>query len=107
MTHRFFCAPASVYESVRAALDRAWSLPDGTTCIEPAATAPVGSNGMVYVAIPSDACDWSPVNEILPKMLTSNQIQEVSAREYQNAMPKPVVPDVIPPSTPRKPRLAR
>lgn len=105
--HRFFRAADAVYEHVRTTLDAAWSMTPGMTCIEPAATAPRGSDGLLYVAVRTVECDWPPADQMLPMLLGSGQVEEVGEEQYRAALPVPHVypfTPVPPGTTPRRRR---
>ena len=90
--HRFFAAPEETYEMVRTGLNAAWGLPNdkGThTCMRPASdNAPRDSQGRVIVAVQSDWCDWVPATEMLPQLLASGAIEEITEAEYLAALPQ-------------------
>jgi hypothetical protein len=90
---RFFrTASDAIYEQARAALDLAWGLPDdkGTvTCIEPAATAPRDSQGRIVLAVNDEFCEYSVANEMLPQLLASGAVEEITEAEYRAAIQAP------------------
>lgn len=86
MTHRFFRAEESTYEQVRATLDAAWGLPNslGTqTCIAPASVAPKDSQGRVLVAVPVAFTTFTVADEVLPQLLSTGAINEITEAEYR------------------------
>lgn len=88
-THRYFAADESTYESVRTALNVAWGLPNnlGTvTCIHPAAFSPRLQDGRVVVAILPEWCEWEPAATMLPQLLTTSAVEEISREQYMTAM---------------------
>lgn len=86
IAHRYFAADEQTYEQVRATLDAAWGLPDdnGTvTCLRPAAdNAPRDGSGRVVVGVLPDWCSWEPAATLLPQLLESGAVQEISAAAY-------------------------
>ena len=95
--HRFFAATEDIYEMVRTSLDSAWSLPNdkGTkTCMRPLSdNPPRDSQGNVIVCVQSDWCEWEPATEMLPQLLASGAIQEITEAAYLAALqesPSPV-----------------
>lgn len=88
---RFFRSTDAVYEQARATLDAAWGLPNdlGTvTCIEPAATAPRDNQGRVLLAVADEFCTFTTAAELLPQLLASGLVQEISEATYRAAMPQ-------------------
>jgi len=85
MTQRFFRSSESVYEQVRLALDAAWGNPgdNAVTCFEPAATAPRDAAGRVLLAVQSEFCDYEAVAQMLPGLLASGAVEEISGEEYE------------------------
>lgn len=91
MSQRFFRASAATYESVRSQLDAAWGLPNdkGThTCAEPAATAPHDAQGRVLLAVRPKFCEFEAVAAVLPLLLSSGSVQEITEAEYWAAFPQ-------------------
>ena len=89
---RMFRSSAAVYEQVRASLDAAWGLPNGlgtATCIEPADTAPRDGQGRVVLAVHDSFCEFPAVAELLPQLLASGAVEEITAAEYQAAVQTP------------------
>jgi hypothetical protein len=98
---RFFVtADVELYEQVRAALDAAWGLPNsnGTvTCISPAAgvrvgeivliAAPRDAAGRVLLAVLDEWCEWPPADEMLPQLLASGAVEEISEADYWALLP--------------------
>lgn len=87
---RFFRSTDAVYEQARATLDAAWGLPNdlGTvTCIEPATTAPHDAQGRVLLAVNDDFCAYPVAVDLLPQLLASGAVDEITAAEYQAALP--------------------
>jgi hypothetical protein len=77
----------ALYESIRFGLDAAWGhpTPDGrtVTCFEPAATAPHDAQGRVLLAVNSEFCSFDAVAAMLPQLLASGAVEEITAAEYQ------------------------
>ena len=89
---RYFCSQPAVYEQVRATLDAIWGnpSPNGTrTCIEPEPTAPHDSQGRVLLAVCDEFCDFPAVAEMLPQLLASGAVQEITEATYRAALPQP------------------
>ena len=85
---RYFRSTNDVYEQARAALDAAWGLPNnlGTaTCIEPAATAPHDQQGRIVLAVDDEFVTWEPAATLVPQLLASGAVQEITEAEYRAA----------------------
>lgn len=93
---RFFrISDTSVYESTRLGLDAAWGLPDGkgtVTCVEPAATAPRDSEGQIVLAVADEFCAFSVAVDLLPQLLASGAVEEITEADYQAALTPPLTP---------------
>jgi hypothetical protein len=93
MTTRFFRSNDAVYESIRAQLDAAYGYPSvetkTLTSITPAADAPHDSHGRVYLAISADYCDYNLPAELLPQLLASGAVEEITEADYQAAVQTP------------------
>lgn len=89
MSQRYFRSTEAVYESVRQSLDAAWGLPNalGTaTCIEPAATAPRDTSGRIVLAVKEEFCTFTVAADLLPQLLASGAVQEISEATYRAAV---------------------
>lgn len=89
---RFFRSDESTYESVRLQLDAAWGHGPGTgtlTCYEPAATAPRDSQGRLLLAVHDEFCAYEAVAAMLPQLLASGGVEEISESEYVASLPTP------------------
>jgi hypothetical protein len=89
---RFFAATTAVYEKVRMTLDAAWGLPNdlGTvTCIEPAVSAPRDSQGCVVLAVNDEFCEYSVAAELLPQLIASGAVEEITEAKYRAAVQTP------------------
>lgn len=93
MTQRYFRANVTMYESVRAQLDSAWGYPtpDGktVTSIAPAAEAVRDSANRVYLVVDSAYCDYVLPSQLLPQLLASGAVEEISEDTYRAALPQP------------------
>jgi hypothetical protein len=91
MSQRFFRGDVATYEAIRADLDFAWGLPNdkGTvTCIAPAAEAPADSQGRVLLAVNDKFATWEPAATLLPQLLASGAVEEISEATYRAALPQ-------------------
>lgn len=90
MTQRYFrTSDAAIYEQVRLGLDAAWGHQSPTTCIDPANVAPRDAAGRIVLAVRPEFCEYVAVSAILPQLLASGQVEEITQAEYQAALPQP------------------
>lgn len=93
---RYFRSTDAVYESVRAQLDAAWGYPNAETktqtAIPPADECPHDDQGRVYLAISAAYCDYVLPSQMLPELLSSGTVEEISAAEYRASIPQPEMP---------------
>jgi hypothetical protein len=88
---RYFRAAPAVYADICAQLDAAYGYPKAETKTERA--LPVGSElptdaqGRVYLAISAAYCDYILPSEMLPELLASGAVEEVTAAVYQAVLP--------------------
>lgn len=85
MTQRYFRSDDTTYETIRQTLDTAWGLPNDkatTTCMAPLATAPRHPSGDVVVGVLPEWCDWEPAATLLPQLLASGAVTEITAAAY-------------------------
>ena len=82
MNQRFFRASEAVYESVRTGLDAAWHHRADETAFMPARWAPRDTQGRVYLAVNAEWCDYQAVAAILPELLASGAVEEISHAVY-------------------------
>jgi len=88
---RFFrTADAGLYESIRLQLDAAWGHPnaDTVTCIDPVAVAPRDSAGRVLLAVNDEFCEWPEVAAVLPGLLASGAVAELTEAQYRAGLPQ-------------------
>jgi hypothetical protein len=80
----------ATYEAVRLTLDAAWGLPNdkGTpTCMEPANIAPRDLQNRIVVAVNDEFCQYPAVIEMLPGLLQSGAVEEITREVYTEAWP--------------------
>jgi hypothetical protein len=84
----------TLYESIRLQLDAAWGNPtsDGATitCFDPASNAPHDSVGQVLLAVNDEFCTWEPAATLLPQLVASGAVAEITEAEYQTATRPPL-----------------
>lgn len=91
MIHRFFrTADAALYEQVRLGLDAAWGHVPPTTCIDPADVAPRDNAGRIVLAVRQEFTEFPAAAAVLPDLLASGQVVEISEAEYRAAISTPV-----------------
>lgn len=80
----------ATYEAVRLTLDGIWGLPNdkGTpTCIEPATVAPRDLQGRIVVAVNDEFCEYPAVVQILPTLIDTGAVEEITREIYTEAWP--------------------
>lgn len=92
MSQRYFrTADATLYESIRLQLDAAWGHPtaDGktVTCIDSAAVAPRDAGNNVLLAVQPEFAQYEPAATLLPQLLASGAVVEITEGEYLAALP--------------------
>lgn len=90
MIQRYFrTSDAALYEQVRLGLDAAWGHPTaGTvTCIDEAAVAPRDAQGRILLAVSAEFTEFPAAAAMLPDLLASGAVEEITAAEYQPAKP--------------------
>lgn len=89
---RYFRSTPAVYASICAQLDAAYGYPNAETKTERAlplaAELPSDSQGLVYLAISQEYCNFILPSEMLPQLLASGAVEEVDAATYQALLPQ-------------------
>lgn len=84
MSQRYFrTTDAVTYEQVRLGLDAAWGHVPPTTCIDPADVAPRDAQGRILLAVRPEFCEYEAAATMLPQLLASGVVEEITADEYQ------------------------
>jgi hypothetical protein len=90
---RYFVAQDDIaYDTIRTALDAAWVLPNqfGTeTCLPPPVVAPRNASGLITLALRDEFCEWPPALLMVPQLLSSFVIEEITADQYWAGISKP------------------
>ena len=73
----------SVYEQVRLHLDAAWGHVPPITCVDPAELAPRDAGGSILLAVRPEFVAFDAVAAMLPDLLASGAVEEITAAEYQ------------------------
>lgn len=93
-THRFFVAVNdAVCEQIRATLDAAWGHPNQQTetCFLPASKLPHDLSGRPMLSVDVAFCEYEAAAALLPSLLESGSVWEVTREQYRNACP-PIPP---------------
>ena len=88
---RFFRSTAAVYEGVCSQLDAAYGYPNAGTLtartLPLASDLPADADGRVYLAVASDYCEYILPGEMLPQLLASGAVDEVTQEDYRALLP--------------------
>jgi hypothetical protein len=88
---RYFRSSPSVYADICAQLDAAYGYPNAETktlrTLPLAADLPSDSQGRVYLAITDAYCEYILPSEMLPQLLASGAVEEVTAAVYEALLP--------------------
>ena len=88
---RYFRATTAVYASIGSQLDAAYGYPNEATktlrTLPLATNLPSDEQGRVYLAISAEYCDFILPGQILPELLASGAVEEVTAAEYTALLP--------------------
>jgi hypothetical protein len=91
---RYFRSTPAVYTGVCSQLDAAYGYPNAETKTERALPLPeelpADAQGRVYLAISAAYCDYILPSEMLPQLLASGAVEEVTAAVYEALVPPPV-----------------
>jgi hypothetical protein len=91
---RYFRSLLAVYVDICRQLDAAYGYPNAETKTEralPLATdLPSDSQGRVYLAISANYCDFILPSQMLPALLATGDVEEITAAEYQAAIEQPI-----------------
>lgn len=86
---RYFRASVAVYESICTQLNTAYGYPNEATKTERAlplvAELPSDSNGNVYLGISEAECNYVLPSEMLPQLLASGAVEEITQADYRTA----------------------
>jgi hypothetical protein len=88
---RYFRSTPAVYAIVCSQLDAAYGYPNPATKTERtlplAADLPMDSQGRVYLMISAEYCDFILPGQMLPELLASGAVEEVTQAEYEALLP--------------------
>jgi hypothetical protein len=82
-----------LYESTRLALDEHWGHPHAraVTCIDPADVAPRDVDGKILLSVRSKWLEWPIVQEMLPQLIASGMVSEITEEDYFGSQPPPSI----------------
>lgn len=84
---RYFRAHLSVYNEICSTFDAAYGYPNystGTLRTLPLPTPEITDDqNRVYIAVSSEFCDYDLPRQLLPSLLESGQVEELTVNEYQ------------------------
>lgn len=89
---RYFRSTSAVYASVCAQLDAAYGYPNAETktdrTLPLAADLPTDSQGRVYLMISPEYCNFILPGQMLPQLLASGAVEEVTQADYAALLPQ-------------------
>lgn len=92
MTHRHFRSTPAVYSSIAQQLDAAYGYPNAETLTEralpPVESLPTDSQGRVYLTVESAFCDYVLPSQLLPELLESGAVEELTQEELDTVFPR-------------------
>jgi hypothetical protein len=87
---RYFRSATAVYASICDQLDVAYGYPNAETktlrTLPLASDLPSDAQGRVYLAVSDDYCEYVLPSQLLPQLLASGAVEEITADEYQAAI---------------------
>lgn len=90
---RFFRAMPPVYAAICQQLDAAYGYPNPDTktlrTLPLASELLTDSQGRLYLCVDAEYCDYVLPAELLPQLLASGQVEEITQADYQAALPQP------------------
>lgn len=96
---RHFRSAAAVYVGICQQLDAAYRYPNAATKTERTLPLvqdlPVDESGLVYLAISAEYCDYILPGEMLPGLLKSGAVQEVTQEQYDEVLPVQSLPAAV------------
>lgn len=89
---RYFRSTPAVYTGICSQLDFAYGYPNADTRTERALPLterlPTDSDGRVYLAVDADKCDYILPSEMLPQLLASGAVEEITEEVYRSVLPQ-------------------
>jgi hypothetical protein len=89
MTSRYFRSNEETYSAVLASLNDTWGLPDKgqRTAFALPDDAPKDNQGRLYLAVLDYFCHYPDVFAVLPGLLESGAVEEITAEQYAAVQP--------------------
>jgi hypothetical protein len=88
---RYFRSTPAVYASICSQLDAAYGYPNAETktqrTLPLAVDLPSDSEGRVYLAVSAEYCDFILPGQMLPELLASGAVEEVTQADYAALLP--------------------
>jgi len=89
---RYFRSTPAVYASICSQLDAAYGYPNAETKTERAlplvGDLPTDSQGRIYLAVSAAHCDYILPGQMLPDLLASGAVEELTESQYVAAVPQ-------------------
>ena len=89
---RYFRAVPAVYASICAQLDAAYGYPTAEAKTERTlplvAELPTDAEGRVYLAVDASYCEFILPGQMLPDLIASGVVEEISEAVYRAALPQ-------------------
>lgn len=90
---RYFVATPAVYNDICVQLDLAYGYPNEATKTQRTLPLPnelpSDNQSRVYLCISSEYCDYNLPSEMLPQLLASGAVTEITEAEYRAAVESP------------------
>ena len=88
---RYFRSTPAVYQQIGAQLDDAYGYPNAETktlrTLPLVEDVPTDNQGRVYLAMQSDYCDYDLPSQILPELIASGAVEEITEAEFRAVLP--------------------
>ena len=88
---RYFRSTPAVYADICVKLDAAYGYPNVATktlrTLPPTGELMTDRQGRVYLAIPAEYCGYILPGQMLPELLASGAVEEVTQAEYESVLP--------------------
>jgi hypothetical protein len=88
---RYFRAARPVYESACQQLDAAYGYPNPATFTQRSLPLPdalaTDEDGRVYLKVLASFCDYILPSEMLPQLIASGAVEEITAEQYEAVLP--------------------
>lgn len=89
---RYFRATTAVYADICAQLDAAYGYPNAEAKTERTlplfAELPTDAEGRVYLAVDAAYCDFILPGQMLPDLIASGAVEEISEAVYRDSLPQ-------------------